>query len=169
MTQREYVFPSVHIVAEYLHHLKETLSPLKLQKSLYFLYAYHGAMYGNKTDQLGIIEGTSEPSGLRLFPVSFEAWKYGPVIKDVYIRDRYHGGYNRTPDDNLQAVTQVQAVPEIRMFIDELFEQIDAVSDFSLVERSHQDNSWKSCYREDSTQNLMCNDKIIEEYKERYL
>jgi uncharacterized phage-associated protein len=155
------VFNNVHTVAKYLYSIKENISPLKLQKSLYFLFAYHGALYG-KNVQDGVFEGSTNTPEY-LFDAEFEAWKYGPVIRDVYAVNK-HEGY--TPEEIQEAVDEVSKKPETKQFIDELFKQIDSVSDFGLVDRSHQDDVWKNAFK---TSAKMEKDMIIGEYIEKYV
>lgn len=161
-TTETVVFDDVHTIAKYLFSLKDNLSPLKLQKSLYFLFAYHGALYSKDTEE-GVFEGSMETPKY-LFNADFDAWKYGPVIREVYFANR-DGEYNNT-DEIQEAVSEIEKHPEIKKFIDELFGQIDSVSDFSLVDRSHEDNAWKEAYKH---QALMNKDNIIAEYIEKYV
>ncbi|MCL1924951.1 MAG: DUF4065 domain-containing protein [Defluviitaleaceae bacterium] len=55
----------------------EKITPMKLQKLLYFLYARMLFKYD-----------------LKLFDETFETWKYGPVIPEVYY---YFARYNNKP------------------------------------------------------------------------
>lgn len=155
---------NVDTVASYLYHLKPDISPLKLQKSLYFLFAYHGAVYAQGTGE-GVFEGTLG-SPKYLFDAQFEAWQYGPVIRSVYFKDR-DNEYS-DPEKVMDSVSRISAEPECQKFIDELFEQINAVSDFKLVDRSHEDDVWKRAY-EPGKSNVMDNEEIITEYVEKYV
>jgi uncharacterized phage-associated protein len=155
------VFNSVHTVAKYLHYFKKDISPLKLQKSLYFLFAYHGALHGKQIKE-GVFEGTSNIPEY-LFDAEFEAWKYGPVIREVYAANKQ----NDYTDENIaEAVREIESKHEVKHFIDELFKQIDSVSDFGLVDRSHQDDVWKNAYKNGTT---IDKELIIGEYIERYV
>ena len=155
----------VHTVARYLYNLKSTITPLKLQKSLYFLFAYHGALYARHPEE-GEFEGTvANPRWL--FDAQFEAWQYGPVIKEVWICDK-NGEYFQDAEAIKCAVDVVGGEPEVETFIKELFAQIDEVSDFKLVERSHADKCWKDAYRKGQS-TPMDNEAIIAEYVERYV
>ncbi|MGV7114647.1 Panacea domain-containing protein [Paenibacillus kyungheensis] len=149
-------------VIDYLYSLKSDISPLKLQKSLYFLFGYYGAIYGQSEDE-GTFEGSSDYEN-RLFNANFEAWQYGPVIRNVYSNNKA-GNY---PTSNQKsAIEKVVQKNEIRMFIDELFEQINSVSDFTLVDRSHQDDVWKEAYKKGQS-TPMDHEAIIAEYVEKY-
>lgn len=163
-TEKDYIFDSPKRVAGYLFHKYGDLSPLKLQKALYFLFAYHGAVYA-RGQKDGELEGTKE--NLKLFNVEFEAWKYGPVIREVYTAEKngefYDSGYLE------ECMNLVEQHAEERKFIDDLFEQINKVSDFSLVDRSHQDKAWEKVYQKDGVPAKMHNEQIIEEYASRYV
>ncbi|WP_431785765.1 Panacea domain-containing protein [Paenibacillus lactis] len=161
--ESDYMF-SVDTLASYLYSLKNNISPLKLQKSLYFLFAYHGALYTQETGE-GVFEGTSVAPKY-LFNAQFEAWQYGPVIRQVYNNDKR--GIYSSPDMIEAATKEVESEPEVKKFIDELFMQIDSVSDFKLVDRSHQDDSWKEAYSQGQS-TLMDNEQIIQEYQEKYV
>lgn len=163
MTRQSEALFSVDTVARYLYHLKPDISPLKLQKSLYFLFAYYGAIYA-QDDEDGLFEGTHEAVPKRLFNATFEAWQYGPVIRDVWVKDK-QGEYTN-PEKMRQAVASIESNTEVKQFIKDLFNQIDSVSDFTLVDRSHEDTSWKQAYRGNK---IMDNDLIIREYVEKYV
>lgn len=157
----------VHTLARYLHSIKKNISPLKLQKSLYFLFAYHGAFYRNK-DEEGVFEGSSGASNKYLFDAEIEAWKYGPVIREVYRAQKYENYYTQDADLIEQAVQEISQNAEIHKFIDKMFSQIDAVTDFDLVNRSHEDDSWKDVYEEGKS-NPMDKEQIISEYSTKYV
>lgn len=156
-------FPDVDTLVEYLYSIKPDITPLRLQKSLYFLYAYYGAFYG-KMGQDDEKNEVSESYPKHLFPAKFEAWKYGPVIFDVYQKNKANA-YALLEHDFSKYATDVLE------FLNELIEQLNSVSDFSLVERSHIDESWKTAYQSsmgyDHTE--MDNDSIVAEYAEKYI
>lgn len=164
MTTLNPVFDSPVVIANYLYNLESELSPIKLQKSLYFLYAYYGGVYFN-FDSEGESEGVNVPK--TLFNARFEAWKYGPVIRDIYRLNKNDELGNEV--DVLEAALTLSEYPEEKKFIDNLFNQINSVSDFSLVERSHQDDAWKDVYETESESKIMDNSQIIVEYQEKYI
>jgi uncharacterized phage-associated protein len=157
---------NVHTLARYLYSIKPTISPLKLQKSLYFLFAFHGAVYRNKEEE-GVFEGSNGASGKYLFDSKIEAWKYGPVIPDVYYASRDDAGYANETDVRAasEAISQDE---ELKSFIDDIFNQVDSVSDFKLVDRSHRDESWQKAY-EKGQSTEMDKEMIIAEYIEKYV
>lgn len=161
--KERYVFKNVDTLVQYLYSRFGNLSPLKLQKGLYFLYAYYGAVYGEAKQS----EGESEQDLLypsRLFDETFEAWTYGPVVRSVYNKNKSE---HYKPNKDME-LDEFKEYPDIQRFIDELFEQINSVSDFSLVDRSHEDLVWKAAYDKGKS-TVMDNEAIIREYREKYV
>lgn len=162
----EYVFDDKNKLVRYLYSTLSNPTQIKVQKTLYLLYAFYGATYGrlslseNKED----FQGQYYPK--ELFPATFQAWRYGPVEYDVY-RDEKSGLFNDVCEVVLEKET-----PEmfnIVQFIDDLVSQTDKIDDFSLVDRTHQDDSWVSKYVEGSKYIEMNNEQIIQEYLGRYI
>lgn len=152
-----FYFDNVHTVAAYLCSLKAEISPVKLHKSLYFLFAYFGATY---QEQQGF-EGTNIKTKY-LYPATIEAWKFGPVIREVYDKQTYN-------EEEIEiAKEEISKHEEVKKFIDEIFKQIDACSDFTLVDRSHIDKSWKNAYSPTEINNIEY-DVLIQEYVDNYI
>ena len=152
----------VETIIGYLHHLKPEIGSLRLQQGLYFLFAYYGALYGQEARD-GVFERSVDAPPY-LFDATFEAWQYGPIIKEVWFNDKQEEYYN---DSNMisEAISKVSSQPEIQMFIDELFDQINSINVLKLIDRSHMDESWKKAYRQGRA-TKMDNDAIIAEYIE---
>lgn len=163
------VFKNLEVLVKHLFSLEQNLSPIKLQKSLYFLFAYYGATYGSIGKDLSndnkIEETTVYPK--YLFNANFEAWKYGPVIHEVYSKNKDNGyeAEKYEPVDSKET--------EVLSYLNETFKQLNEISDFGLVERSHLDKSWKEPYSQykegETTSQGMNSDSIIEEYRNEYL
>lgn len=158
----KFLFKSVNELVSYLYHKHSSfknLSHLKLQKTLYFLFAFYGGNVGLVTDEDIEKSDLSNSFPKYLFPERFEAWKYGPVIRDVY--DNYKNGMCiEIPyqDNNVGE--------EILDFVNDLFLQIVSISEFSLVQRSRMDKEWRRKYDKKSPyrSEAMDRDKIIAEY-----
>lgn len=160
-----YVFENADGLVRYLYSVFGNLTPIKLQKGLYFLYAYYGAIY-NQDESDGVLE---ESFGLpnELFPPRFEAWTYGPVIREVWKKHK-NGEYDSYSDESPEGLIS-EKYNEVGLFIRELFAQINKVSDFSLVDRSHEDKSWKEPFEEHGNSASIDHQFIIREYKEKYV
>lgn len=136
------------------NRISDEISPLKLQKSLYFCFAYWGGF---------VRKGKNKKSELRidyseyLFDDKIEAWVYGPVIPNVYHNN------NITPDEKKDMFVGKEYVKE---FIDGILNDVLNVSDFKLVEASHQDKCWKNNFKklEIFHNNEIPKEEIIKEY-----
>ena len=83
------VFEDKDFLVQFLYKLFEKPSRIKIQKTLYLLYAFYGATYGNlnlNEDEENEFVGQNYPK--YLFDANFEAWRYGPVEKEVYANDK---------------------------------------------------------------------------------
>ncbi|AWW34592.1 hypothetical protein CT138_06885 [Mannheimia varigena] len=167
MQNKKVFFNNVNELIAYLYTKVGSLSPLKLQKGLYFLYAYYSAMYGIKHANEESESDYNLPK--ELFSAEFEAWNYGPVIRSVYMdrklgEDKYQEMARKFDadlffnDDNGK---------EVKSFIDDLFSQISKASDFSLVDRSHEDKAWENAFSQGKS-TIIPNQAIIDEYKTKF-
>lgn len=154
-------FVCVDWIAYYLHAQKPDISPLKLQKSLYLLFAYFGAFY-SQDSLCGEHEGSARMPDL-LFDAEFEAWQSGPVIREVWIQNKA-GIYTLNAQMKEEAATILSANQEAKAFVDDIFSQILAVSDFTLSDLCKQDQCWKDAFRSSSSK-IMDHGSIFSEYK----
>jgi uncharacterized phage-associated protein len=158
-----YVFEDVHTVARYIHSIAPDMSPVKLHKGLYFLFAYYGAI--ERKEEEGVTEGTNSTAPY-LFNADFEAWAYGAVQRDVYLQSKEER-YFSYPEVK-KCIAEVEKHPNAKLFIDDMMEQIFATSDFSLVGRSKDDESYTSVFVNGEA-NKISRESLIREYQESYL
>ena len=167
MDTSTYLFESVDQLVAHISKMSKNLTPLKLQKSLYLLYAFYGATYGSIVSNDETDMSMNYPK--ELVDVKFEAWEYGPVVREVYFKHK-HGEY-QSYEDTFEAKTDEEK--DALKFIDELFGQIDEISDFGLVDRTHQDDSWKNAFATGTGIGIntgqIDNKNLVEEYKEKYV
>lgn len=156
--KREYYFDSVDVLVNYILYKFPTISPLKLQKYLYFLFAFYAGTYP-VGEEIGVKEQTYNFPNY-LFKGGFEAWVYGTVIREVYQKNK-NGGYQGeeynfggSPIDK-----------EIKKFIDDIGSMVMKKSDFALVDRNHEDKSWKKAITKGKTTPISMID-IAVEYRE---
>ena len=111
---------------------------MKLQKGLYFLFAFYINTYSiePKTD---VIE-TENIFPKYLFQADFEAWNYGPVIRDVYLKFKEK---QYTP----RQFQFSEKDKEIEIFVKDSMKMIVEKSDFALVDRIQEDIAWQKAYR----------------------
>lgn len=129
---------AIYIAKEYKDKFQTEISNIKLQKSLYFLFAYWGGFVNRLKNNKEYVEQSS--TGLKpwLFEDRIEAWVYGPVVLNVY--HNYHPAMEY--DASIDKV--IKNLPlELKRFIDDMLDDLFSVSDFKLVDISHSDECWK--------------------------
>lgn len=136
------------------------ISPIKLQKSLYFCFAYWGGFIrkGKKSKSEIIASDYNE----YLFTNKIEAWVYGPVIPDVY-HEKDLFKFKINADDIFKDTF-------IKEFIDGVLEDTLSSSDFKLVEVSHEDKCWKKNFKKNALfhNGIIPFEEIITEYASKY-
>lgn len=162
-----YVFPEKNTLVKYLYTILSHPSPIKVQKTVYFLYAFYGASYG----ALNGNENNEHVYPKELFPARFQAWRYGPVDIDIY-KDQKEGLFDDISKEmSGEYLLFIDATEKqnIKQFIHTIVRQTDNIDDFSLVDRTHQDDVWFDHYNSNIIPAQMNNIGIVTEYRERYL
>lgn len=145
----------------YLHNIKysRNISPLKLQKSLFFLFGEWGA-FVSKSRENGAGDGEQLLHFQNyLFNENIEAWVYGPVVREVF--EKF--------DNNIineEQFLDTENKKYIGQFIRDLASELFEISDFKLVELTHQMSCWKNNFDEkETTHNTVINkEDIINEF-----
>lgn len=132
------------------------ISPIKLQKSLYFCFAYWGGFVLKSKDTEEEIEENPY-----LFKAVFKAWTYGPVIPTIY-----HEEQAGTLNDNITEYELFKDNDFLKETINSLLDDLFEISDFKLVNLAHSDNCWKNNFDMNAVKHdtiIDCDD-IINEY-----
>lgn len=107
------------------------LTPLKLQKLLYYCQAHYLAWAG-------------EP----LFNEEVRAWDHGPVVPDVYHEYRTEFGKGSNIIDHAASGSVAAISPRTAEFLDEVLQVRGQYSAWRLRELSHEEAPWKDVYEE---------------------
>lgn len=107
---------------------KAEMTPKKLQKILYYAYAWYLTLQNNDPEDLQD----------RLFDSSFEAWVHGPVIRSVYEDYRNHG---------YQSIPKFEGeIPQFDPDTEDILQQVwDVYGEFNgneLETITHQEDPW---------------------------
>jgi len=162
--QSEAVQLALYIRKRYLEYKgnrdKRMISPIKLHKSLYFLFAYWGEFIKNNKDNQDSVEVDYSNYSEYLFDDKIEAWTYGPVVPNVFVAEK--NGLL----DNFEESNYIENDIVKKEFIDNLLGQLFETDDFGLVTLSHDDMCWKKYYIEsDEKHNReIPKEEIIDEY-----
>lgn len=148
---------AAYIQKKYCEEKQSEISPIKLQKSLYFLFAYWGGFVQKSMTFPNAVEENFSQFNKYLFDEDIEAWVYGPVVPAVYKENDINKFYNKDI---------FKGKEKLKSFIDDLLKELFEAGDFSLVSASHDDTSWKSKfdYNEKFHNNKMNKEEIIKEY-----
>ncbi|MGT2744924.1 Panacea domain-containing protein [Streptococcus phocae subsp. phocae] len=163
------VFSEKDFLVNFLYQLLDNPTQIKVQKTLYLLFAFYGATYGKlETEEDNEFSEQNYPK--ELFKATFEAWKYGPVETDVYVNEK-KGSYSDKilNEEDINEFFKTPELKNVRDFIENIVEQTNQIDDFSLVDRTHQDDVWLDVYKDGENHITMDNKKIIQEYIERYV
>ncbi|MGZ1491272.1 Panacea domain-containing protein [Brevibacterium sediminis] len=103
------------------------IETMKLQKLLYFAQGWNLAWDGNK-----------------LFDSEIKAWKYGPVVTEIYPLHRRQPAYDLERDGALGDSNELTLFERVNVM--DVFNFYDAFNGFELAELSHQHSPWVRAY-----------------------
>lgn len=136
----------------------ELVSPLKMQKLVYYAYSW-----------------TLVNNGKRLFTEKIEAWPSGPVIPSLY---RDLKGYGSAPiNEDYLAVSSVAEFnkeisskfpADVKTTLDKVYEEYMTKTAFELVTLTHSEKPWSEARKglqvTESSNKSISDDLIIEQY-----
>lgn len=148
---RKYYFENVDDLVNHLFYKEPDMTPLRLQINLYFLFSFYIGTYQNQKDYPNY-----------LFNATFEADHYGPIIRRVHLNQE-EGEY--APREFIFGNHKIDQ--EISRFINDLLNQIIDRSDFSLIDRLHEDPTWRKAINNGKF-SIMSKEDIASEYKKLF-
>ena len=148
---RKYYFNNVDDLVNHLFYKEPDMAPLRLQINLYFLFTFYIGTYQNQNDYPEY-----------LFNADFEAWHYGPTIKQVHLNQE-EGKY--APREFIFGNQKIDQ--EISKFINDTLNRIINRSDFLLVDKLHEDITWRKAMN-DGKFSIMPKEDIASEYKKLF-
>lgn len=104
------------------NEIEGDLTNLKLQKLLYYIQVGHLKQFKRLA-----------------FNNTIEAWKYGPVIPDVYYS---YNGYGRDIITIDQPVFSLES-PQLKIITDKIIEDKGQYTGFALMRMTHKEQPWK--------------------------
>jgi len=163
-----------YIKEHYRVSYSKEISSLKLQKSLYFCFAYW-AGFVSKDDSNSEVKELEEELNPILFGDRIEAWAYGPVVPEVfkYQKECENGRTDKKLCQEILKYTNIELEKNetLKVAIDDILDDIFRISDFGLVSMSHNDFSWYSNYNENDIKHNreIKKETIINEYSKKAL
>lgn len=159
---KEFKMSDARAVANYFldmaEHAGKSLTPMKLQKLIYYAHGWHWGLY-------------DEP----LLEEPIQAWKFGPVIPSVYREFKGAGSgpiYDRASriDWNKFEMIPYEIPKEDKKtikFLNRIWEQYSPISAAKLSQRTHMPGTpWEITRKgyENDERHLIINDEVIYEY-----
>lgn len=144
------------------------ITPIKLQKALYFLYAFWGGivmeakLMASHEGCFQVEDETIKDLDPHLFDANFEAWSFGPVDREIYLAYKNDKLHVTKSNDLL-----VNADLLVSGFVKSTLVRIFNTNDFALVDLACEDDSWKMAYANENKK--MDSNLIIQEYGENRL
>ncbi|MDR3186157.1 MAG: DUF4065 domain-containing protein [Christensenellaceae bacterium] len=112
----------VHGVDDVGFYGGEYVTPLKLQKLLYYAQGCHGVL-----------------KGMKLFDEDFYHWTYGPAIPEIYDLYKKHG------DHGIERPSRTVSIDdETRAVLNEVYKVFGKFSAWALCEMTHEEAPWKN-------------------------
>lgn len=103
------------------------ISPLFLQKMLYYQQGYHLARFGTP-----------------LFSEEIEAWRYGPVVPSVYKKYKRYGDADiPMPETDSYPIF----APEEEELFTEVYEKFCKCDAFELMKKTHEEKPWQEAIK----------------------
>lgn len=137
-----------------LKSCEKNISPLRMQKLLYFSYC----LWVTYQKERGMPMKMISP----LFDAKFQAWQYGPVEVDVYtIMKNY-----KTINVSMESVNVGE-----QNFIVNVYNRFLNYNDFQLVNISHLDYSWQKNFNSKSifhNEEIKASDIVAEYYNKEW-
>jgi hypothetical protein len=128
---------------------------LRLNLTLYFLFVTYAAAYNPENE----IEYDLSEQPRFVADLTFTADKYGP--QDYSVKEKLKNEYYQPKEYPFQ---NNQVDQNVKWFIDDILNQLKDVDDFSLVDRTHQDNAWFNAYYNTESK-IMSKDQMILDYQ----
>lgn len=147
-----FYFKSPEPLIKHLRYLyNDELSPVRLNKLLYFLYGMYVMQYDKATSTLDVLTGVDESKQLptELFNGQFYADDFGPLLRETTVTTDQKA-FDFSEDGVIGLL--------IEAFIQETSKPILDLSDLELVQRSKQDKAWLNAFLSDDK--LMDNKQI---------
>jgi uncharacterized phage-associated protein len=143
------MYNSITIADEILRLAKRAgsqLTPLQIMKLVYIAHGWSLALRGRD-----------------LFPDRIEAWKYGPVIPDLYQATK-HYGRNPIPLDRVDVEKPSAVDGETLTFLSDVYDKYGGFSGIELSALTHKSGTpWSQVFR-DGVLGIEIPDKLIKEH-----
>lgn len=123
------------------HQQEREISNLKLQKILYYI-------------QMKSLQDLGNPA----FSDDIEAWRHGPVVRNVYSVYKKYISKHIDPDDESVQKNQTEVCPELKSVIADIVKRTRDISAWDLVAKTHETTPWMKNYRVNYSNTIQIDD-----------
>lgn len=150
--------------SEFTNNTKE-ITPIKMQKCLYFCFAFWAGFVLKGKDDNVMPANCSEI----LFEDIIEAWAYGPVVPEVYFDEKNRKLFKQKSEEQKaleSAIKKLSKYDFLQETIDSIINDVFEISDFKLVSISHMDKCWQNHFHAEAPKHneTIPAEEIIDEY-----
>ena len=144
---------NVSVIAEYLIKVKKTLDQWTLHKLLYFTQGVSMAY----TDK-------------EAFHEEIQAWKYGPVIPEIYFDKKIEGMLKKQIpiEDSCVLSEDDELDEELKYIINDVVSSYGKLSGSSLMNLTHEETPWQISYKKKKKNIVIPKSEIKKFFKELY-
>ncbi len=159
---------TIRIIADYLairykEEYGEDISILKINKVLYFCFAYWGAYVKIGKNNINNIEVERiEEYKDYLFDAEFKAGAYGPYIVKLPTLNNKYNILDEEKNNFNVFIFRKQYSGEVFKFLDPLIRDLFEANEFDLMDISKKDEEYKRA--KNNNYGIMNNENIIDEY-----
>lgn len=108
---------------------KDSMTPKKLQKMVYYAYAWYITLYNEKPDEITNV----------LFDEKPEAWIHGPVFPSLYNKYRNYG-WNEI--EKIENYNDFKLNKDLKSFLDDVWKKFNEFSADQLESMTHAEQPW---------------------------
>ena len=141
------------LVNHILTKLPDESGYLRLNLTLYFLFAAYAAAYNPKIENPNLLD--EQPKFIA--DLVFTADRYGP--QDYSINDKLRNEYYQ-PEK--YPFTNHKIDQNVKHFIDDILYQLKSIDDFSLVDRALDDDAWLNAYSNNNSKTMSRQQMILD-------
>ena len=143
------------LVNHLLTKFPEEPGVLRLNLTLYFLFAAYAAAYNPKDNTNFDLENQLK----FIANLTFTADRYCP--QDYSVNDKLRNEYYQPKEYPFK---NHQVDQNVKHFIDDILDQLKNVDDFSLVDRAHHDDAWFDAYYNNESK-IMSKEQMILDFQ----
>ena len=141
------------LVNHILTKLPDEPGYLRLNLTLYFLFAAYAAAYNPKVENPNILD--EQPKFIA--NLNFTADQYGP--QNYSIKEKLK---NESYQPKEYPFTNREMNQNVRHFIDDILYQLKSIDDFSLVDRALDDDAWLNAYSNNNSKTISRQQMILD-------